>query len=203
MRQTDAKIMQNFMRHIKNFDAENFIRSMLFCFCAPTIKGLKAACLINFRRNQDENMREVWKLHADEWLSPLKIEWLLLNDNENCKNALVLIYRRELLVKALGCDEACDILASKGYPLHDVDACLKCLREKFCESFPHEIGLFLDYPPCDVRGFMENRCAKNLACPGYWKVYGNVKKARETFRKYKQAECEAARLILAREKFSD
>ena len=197
MTQTHANIMQKFMKHIKNSSTEDFIRSMLFCFCAPTIKGLKAACLINFRRNKDEDMRTIWKLHADEWLVPFGLEWLLLNDEGN--NALVLIYRRELLAKALGCDEACDILKSKGYPLHDVDACLKCLREKYCESFPHEIGLFLDYPPCDVKGFMENRCAKNLACPGYWKVYGNVKRAREIFRKYKQAECEAAKLILARE----
>ena len=175
--------MQKFMKHIKNSDTEDFIRSMLFCFCAPTIKGLKAACLINFRRNKDEDMRTLWNLHADEWLAPFGLEWLLLNDEGN--NALVLIYRRELLAKALGCDEACDILKSKGYPLHDVDACLKCLREKFCESFPHEIGLFLSYPSEDVAGFIENK-ARNFKCVGCWKVYGDESNARETFARYKK-----------------
>ena len=192
-------IIQNFMEHIKNYDTENFIRNVLFCFGAPTIRGIKAATLINFRRDRDENMRSVWKLHADEWLNASGVQWLLLNEHDQKNNALVLIYRRELLARALGCNKACDILAAQGYPLHDVDACLKCLREKFCVGFPHEIGLFLDYPPDDVRGFMENRGAKNLLGPGCWKVYSNVKKARRTFRKYKRAEYDAARLILAGE----
>ena len=115
----------------------------------------------------------------------------------NSDYALVLIYRRELLAKALGCDKACCILKSHGYPLHDVDACLECLKRKFSHSFPHEIGLFLDYPPDDVKGFMEDRGAKNLACSGYWKVYGNPDEARRIFSEYRKAECEAALLIMA------
>ena len=188
-------IILDFMESIRDYDTENFIRSILFCFGAPTIKGLKAATLINFRRN-NEDMRTVWTSHADEWLNASGVEWLMLNDRG--KNALVLIFRRELLARALGCSKACDILRDCGYPLHDVDACLRCLREKFCVSFPHEIGLFLDYPPDDVRGFMEDRNAKNLLQPGYWKVYSNVRKARRTFRKYKRAEYDAARSLMGR-----
>ncbi len=57
--------------------------------------------------------------------------------------------------------------------------------------------MFLDYPPDDVKGFIEDRCAENLACPGYWKVYGNPDEARKIFSEYKKAECEAALLIMA------
>lgn len=186
-----------FMEHIKNADTEHFIRSILFCFGAPTIKGLKASTLINFRRNQDEDMRTLWKLNASKWLDSLGVEWLLLNEREKNYNALVMIYRRELLARALNCDKACEILKSQGYPLNNLDSCLECLRKKFCSGFPHEIGLFLDYPPDDVKAFMENRRAKSLLKSSYWKVYSNIRKARRTYRKYKRAEYDAARLILA------
>ncbi len=193
----DADIIRKFMEYIKQADTENFIRGMFYCFCAPTIKGIKASTLINFRRKKGENIRGIWRLHADEWLSPSGLEWSFLGDSSVNDSALVLVYRRGLLAKALGCDKACNILRSRGYPLHDVDACLECLRGKFSGGFPHEIGLFLDYPPDDVRGFIEDRNAENLACPGYWKVYGNADEARRIFSEYRKAECEAAMLIMS------
>lgn len=196
MTEKNADIIVKFMKYIRSADTENFMRGMFHCFCAPTIKGIKAATLINFRRNKGENIRSLWIEHADEWLRPSGLEWLLLGD-ESDDSALVLIFRRELLAKALGCDKACGILRSKGYPLHDVDACLKCLREKFCSGFPHEIGLFLDYPPDDVKCFMDGKCAEKSPCPGYWKVYGNHDEAKRIFSEYKKAECEAALLIMA------
>ena len=198
MTHNHANVIRNFMMFMKTLDTKSFMKNMLLCFCAPTINGIKAASLINFRRH-DEDMCSVWREHADEWLAPLNVQGLLLNEHGQHKNALVMIYRRELLAQALGCDEACSLLAEFGYPLHDVDACLECLQGKFCSGFPHEIGLFLDYPAEDVRGFIENRTAKKLSCPCCWKVYGDVRKAAEKFRQYKQAECEAARMILAGE----
>ena len=59
-------------------------------------------------------------------------------------------------------------------------------------DFPHEVGLFLSYPPEDVKGFIENRAA-NAKCTGVWKVYGDERQARQTFAKYKkctQVYCE-------------
>ena len=49
-------------------------------------------------------------------------------------------------------------------------------------EFPHEVGLFLSYPPEDVKGFLEHRPCK---CVGCWKVYENEEAARKTFAKYK------------------
>ena len=59
-------------------------------------------------------------------------------------------------------------------------------------EFPHEVGLFLSYPPEDVKGFIENRAA-NAKCTGVWKVYGDERQARQAFAKYKkctQVYCE-------------
>ena len=196
MSEKASRIIQNFMKYINEIDTENFIKSLLFCFAAPTITGIKAACLINFKR-ADDDICSLWKLNADKWLEPLGVEWLLLNEFYNSKNALVLIYRRELLERTLNCIGACEILKAKNYPLPDVDKCLECLRKNFnLNNMPHEVGIFLDYPPEDVKGFIENRKAKNLSCQGYWKVYGDVEKAEKTFRKYRNAECNAAQLIL-------
>ena len=193
----DSNIIQNFMEYVKNSDTENFMRGILFCFGAPTIQGIKAACLINFRRDSHENMCSIWKSKADEWLGPLGVQWLLLNDNDENNNALVLIYRRELLARALGCNEACEILKAQGYPLNDVEGCLSCLRKKFRDGVPHEVGLFLDYPPYDVLCFMENRKCENQLRRSYWKVYGNVSQAKRAFERYKRAEYDAARLIMS------
>ena len=50
-------------------------------------------------------------------------------------------------------------------------------------DFPHEMGIFLGYPLGDVKGFIEHH-GRNCLCSGYWKVYENEEKARETFRLY-------------------
>ena len=70
------------------------------------------------------------------------------------------------------------------------ESCGKCLaaltrRLRSGEGFPHEIGLFLSYPPEDVKGFIENHAA-NYKLSGLWKVYGDEKKAKELFAKYKK-----------------
>ena len=52
-------------------------------------------------------------------------------------------------------------------------------------EFPHEVGLFLSYPPEDVKGFIDNR-ACNFKCAGLWKVYGDEAAARRTFARFKK-----------------
>ena len=53
------------------------------------------------------------------------------------------------------------------------------------EGFPHEIGLFLGYPPSDVECFMKDPY-KGVKCCGCWKAYSEPEKAVKIFRKYKQ-----------------
>ena len=63
-------------------------------------------------------------------------------------------------------------------------ALLKHLKSRFGTSaeFPHEIGLFLDYPAADVEAFMTGAAECKLR--GYWKVYCDVEAARERFACY-------------------
>ena len=66
------------------------------------------------------------------------------------------------------------ILKRYGYTCERSDRCVAelVIRMREQKEFPHEVGLFLGYPPEDVHGFIENRaqCAK---CIGAWKVYGD------------------------------
>ena len=47
------------------------------------------------------------------------------------------------------------------------------------------MGLFLSYPPEDVKGFIDHR-ANDFKCAGLWKVYGDEEKAHSLFEKCKK-----------------
>jgi hypothetical protein len=69
------------------------------------------------------------------------------------------------------------------------------LQRRFLnEGFPHEIGLFLGYPPEDVRGFIFNK-GQNFICCRYWKVYHNAERAMEMFRKIDKAQILAMNIL--------
>ena len=88
------------------------------------------------------------------------------------KRQLVLLYRPKLLQKRLEQPEIRRFLLRYGYTADmDLAACLMRLQNRIAEKpeFPHEIGLFLSYPPEDVLGFICNR-ACNHKCVGCWKA---------------------------------
>ena len=82
---------------------------------------------------------------------------------------------------------AAELLAQRHYPAGGADRCVAELVRRLNREtdFPHEVGLFLGYPPRDVEGFIRERarCAK---CVGAWKVYGDEEAARKTFALYKR-----------------
>ena len=72
-------------------------------------------------------------------------------------------------------------------PSASVQGCLLQLRRRLAQSgqFPHEIGLFLGYPPCDVLGFLHD-AGRHSKLSGYWQVYGDAQAALALFAKYKK-----------------
>ena len=101
--------------------------------------------------------------------------------------ALLYLYRPSRLRQDLEDAEAVRLLEESGYPCHSTGQCVACLIRRLRENdeFPHEIGLFLSYPPEDVRGFIENKACR-FKCAGLWKVYGDEERAKELFRQYKR-----------------
>lgn len=53
------------------------------------------------------------------------------------------------------------------------------------EPFPHEIGLFLGYPPADVEGFLRDG-GRGCTLNGTWKVYGDPEEAARRFSAFRR-----------------
>lgn len=93
-------------------------------------------------------------------------------------------------------------LESQGYDDIRVPAVITRLRKQYAEyvrnrqGFPHELGVILEYPVEDVKGFIENR-GKNCLLEKYWKVYHNREKAEKIFAWYDEARELAMEEIMA------
>lgn len=150
--------------------------------CAPTLANLKTGslfvCPIADRPSFFSSLRSL-----NELLVPKGLRALPLRIREY--SALIYLYRPSRLKKDLEDPAAVKILQDHGYSCYG--ECLPKLIERVraSEEFPHEIGLFLGYPPEDVQGFLDHRPCK---CSGCWKVYGDENKAKKTFDLYKKCE---------------
>ncbi len=151
--------------------------------CAPTLAGLKTASLFTVIPDSEEKLRrDVAELN--DKLNGRRIHALVLGRFRN--RARIYLYRPERLREDLHDDLAVQILCERGYDPDDLNQCLDMLVQKLegNEQFPHEIGLFLGYPPGDVQGFIEN--LKPCKCVGAWKVYTDEGTARKTFERFQK-----------------
>ena len=135
--------------------------------CAPTLAAIKTGSLFNCSFESREELTESLRLvnrcliHKDVRAFPLRYQ---------NGRALIYLYRPQMLERDLQNPVAEDILRDAGYPqgkaIERIAYLIRRLRE--CDSFPHEIGLFLGYPAVDVKGFIEH---KECKCTGLWKVF--------------------------------
>ena len=154
---------------------------MLIRHCAPTLAGLKTANMFNqYYANESDMKDEIRELNhrlADKGIMAIPLRY-------NGHTALIYICRLEKLRNDLRDNKAAGILKGQGYTDCRPGCCIARLSKRLeSGEFPHEVGLFLGYPPEDVEGFIEKRACKFC---GYWKVYSNVESARRTFAKYKK-----------------
>lgn len=151
--------------------------------CGPALAGLKAANLVSLSREEFPDLEERVEDYG-RWFAPKGVRFRLLC---RCgKNALLLVYRPDLLERQLRQRQAAELLRRDGYPAGaELSVLLDRLSRRLGQGteFPHEIGLFLGYPPEDVEGFQRHRGRHCKLC-GYWKVYSDVDRARNMFRQY-------------------
>lgn len=152
--------------------------------CSPTLAGLKTGNMFSCPYQDTPTLfREIRRLNQR-----LKVKGLcMIPLHISPKRALLYLYRPLRLQKDLSDTFAAEILKKHGYPTTQASACLATLIGKIrhLEDFPHEIGLFLGYPPEDVYGFIENKACK-YKCSGCWKVYGDAELAQKRFEQYKK-----------------
>ena len=106
---------------------------------------------------------------------------------KRCQGPAPPVYRPSKLSQDLQQADACSLLEERGYTFGVPERCIIHIMQRLADGreFPHEIGLFLGYPPKDVCGFIENR-AGGYKYVGEWKVYGDADKAKEIFARYRK-----------------
>ena len=151
---------------------------MLIRFCAPTLACLKTGnmftCLYEDRNQMLKELEQLNRKMVRKGLRVLPLKWYE-------KRVLIYLYRPRLLKQDLSNPLARKLLAECGYGNRGVNACLARLINRMHQSgeFPHEVGLFLGYPPADVDGFMHRK--ESFKCCGVWKVYDDVDGALRKF----------------------
>ncbi|MBQ8159138.1 MAG: DUF3793 family protein [Clostridia bacterium] len=151
-------------------------------FCAPTLAAIKTGSLFSCKSaSKDELYRDVRSLNKRLKGKGLRILPLRYRDG----HGLVYVYRPDRLGRDLMNEKSRQLLEPLGYNCSDQNRCVCCLQKRLneTEEFPHEIGLFLGYPPDDVDGFMNRR--GQCCYTGYWKVYSHLDVALKTFATYR------------------
>ena len=151
---------------------------------SPTLAGLKTGNLFNCPYSDKEELFQALR-SLNRRLVPKGVRVVPLRMWTD--KVLLYIYRPRKLGNDLAVKEAADLLRENGYNVDNLGKCVAHLGRRLyeMESFPHEIGLFLGYPPEDVRGFIENH-AEGYKCVGCWKVYGDEQEARQLFEQYRK-----------------
>ena len=151
---------------------------------APTLAGIKTGslfpCPYDDKKSLVDDVRRLNRVLTRKGLCLLPLRF-----SEG--RALLYLYRPERLESDLKDAHAAELLRKAGYSGGSGTRCLAELVRRFhtADEFPHEVGLFLSYPPEDVRGFIDHR-AGQCKYAGLWKVYGDAEKAKKLFASFKK-----------------
>ena len=168
---------------LKNSDRKLRLGFQVALQCAPFLKGLKVSCVISL----DE---ELYSGLAELFTGMDVIYHMLSRSDGKC---LVLFYRPIEMKAYLADKQVRALLSEYGYSGMCAEEMLLRLSERIRDfsgremGYPHEIGVFLGYPPEDVKGFIENE-GKRYLMIGYWKVYSDLGRARMIFQEYDHAK---------------
>ena len=171
---------------LSGMDNMKSLQVQLILQCAPFLKGIKIACILNIT---EENSRELYEI-----LEGTGIKFKILTRNHG--KCLVFLYRRESFSRYLKRTDVREFLGSYGYEDVEPEKMLERLSKRVCQysdgeiCSPHEIGAFLDYPIDDVKCFIE-KDGKDSLFSGYWKVYNNPGRAKMIFWAYDKAKTSA------------
>ena len=154
-------------------------------YCSCTFAGIKCANLFTC---EYKTMSEVFQdiVELNKRFKYCDIHFKIMKFYKN--RVLIYVYRKNILATLLNCNEVHNFLKTFGYS-KDVDDCLLKLENRITslDSFPHEIGIFLDYPLADVKGFIKNS-GKAYLVKGPWKVYSNEKRCIKRFDSFKKCK---------------
>ncbi len=155
---------------------------LLIEHCSLTLSSLKTASLFTVKYLSMDSLHYEIKFWNHKFLDK-GIKMVLLKAGDS--SALIYLYREDMLKSDFADLNAKEILSEYGYENLSIEKAINKLSKRLStyDEFPHEIGIFLGYPPNDVKGFICNS-GKNCSLCKYWKVYGEKDKALKKFAKY-------------------
>lgn len=165
---------------------------LLAIHCAPILRGSKAANIVTV--TQEEFFRV----------------YHLLEGTEICcrffktkgEMGISYLYREKEIGEYLHTEKIQSFLNGYGYQNSSTSDMLEQLAERMnmynrgMIAFPHEIGVFLEYPLHDVKGFLVNH-GRNYVYSGYWKVYQKLEGALQTFKRFDEDRDYVIRAVLS------
>ncbi|WP_297639218.1 DUF3793 family protein [uncultured Clostridium sp.] len=171
-----------FYKNLSSMSSKEYIEKFLLYNTSLVISGVKPSETVTLKKT-GENAYEKWIEYGESYLKAVGMEYISLRENKDA--LIILVYNREVLSRRLFEEKSKEFLMNLDYPKEEnLDFYLKMLVKRYeAYNCPHELGLFLGIPIEDVKDFMECTDKKCLHC-GYWKVYNNYAKAKETFEKY-------------------
>lgn len=171
------------------------LEQMIARHCAPALAGIKAAGLVSCCRKKHPDIEK----RISQWNVQMNQKGIFFEklSGRDCR-ILLLVYRKKSLEEHLQRNDVNRLMDETGYPQGGIDARITHLKKRICEAqgFPHEIGLFLGYPPEDVEGFMEYG-GRNYKLNGYWKVYSDEYRARTLFERYTKCRDAVCRRLMS------
>lgn len=154
---------------------------------APTLAAVKPANLFRIEAQSSAAVLRSTQKWAAEF-APYGIRICILKECKRSGSFLIYLYRERWLNDLLQAPACQAFLRQVGYRQPwQLQSLLSQLSERLCmeHEFPHEIGVFLGYPLCDVIGFIENK-GQNFTCSGYWKSYSDPQQAQQCFARYRK-----------------
>lgn len=146
--------------------------------CAPALTGVKTGSLLKVDRSVCTDALELLAPFKDEGIGTK----LLCTRGSS---SLILVYGHRMMSSVLSNPEVSQFLSDMGYS-GSVNDMLERLSERMSNDIQHELGIFLGYPLCDVKGFMEND-GRGYLTSGCWRVYGDISGAKRIFTRIKES----------------
>lgn len=179
------RVLIDFLNHIKNFKDYDYILALIKSTVAPTYKDLKLGTMMNLR-NAKRPLKDYWTQNKFILRDALGLDFYELKEGEDF--VLVYFFKNNRLEKKLSQIKIKDFLNSYGYiSCVSTGDYLNLLSQRFRETCPDEIGIFLGYPLKDVMDF-KDRDKKACKCTGYWKCFNNEKSSLEAFKRFDEVK---------------
>ena len=171
--------IQEIMKLRTSQDEEVRMALLLAIHCAPILSGSKAANIMTVTVHEFDRIGYL--------LQGTGIRYRFLKTKGD--KGILYLYREKRLRQYLEQEEIQEFLSEYGYDEVNIAKMLNLLSKRIRmyndqdAVFPHEIGVFLEYPLGDVKGFLANE-GKNFMYSGYWKVYQDLQGAVRRFIQY-------------------